>query len=156
MMGMQAVQGRKKVLFVCVHNSGRSQMAQAWLTRICPDLFEAQSAGISPAPEVNPLVTSVMGEVGIDLSGNKPRSVYEVYKSREVYSYIITVCDQASAEKCPVFLGLIKQLHWSFPDPAALSGSEEDVLAGIRKIRDAIHDRIVSFCEEMSPGAVRP
>ena len=125
-------------------------MAQAWMNHICPDLFEAQSAGIVPAGRVNPLVVQVMQEAGIDISDSRPRSVYDVYKSREVFSYIITVCDKASAEKCPVFLGLIRQVHWSFPDPAALSGTEDEILAGIREIRDAIRNRITSWCEEIS------
>ena len=153
---MQAVIGKKKVLFVCVHNTGRSQMAQAWMNHICPDLFEAQSAGITPARRINPLVVKVMQEVGIDLSGSRPRSVFDVYKSKEVFSYIITVCDQASAEKCPVFLGLIRQLHWSFPDPAALGGTDEEVLAGIRKIRDDIRDRITSWCRDVSIASDNP
>jgi len=153
---MRASPGRKKVLFVCVHNSGRSQMAQAWLNLVCPDLFEAQSAGITPSREINPLVVEVMSEVGVDLSGRRPRSVFDVYKSGEVFSYIITVCDEASAERCPVFLGLIRQLHWSFPDPAALRGTRDEIREGIRTIRDAIRDRIVAWCREVSSGAQNP
>lgn len=127
-------------------------MAQAWLNHVCPDHFEAQSAGIAPASRVNPLVVKAMQEVGIDISGNRPRSVYDVYKSREVFSYIITVCDKASAEKCPVFLGLIRQIHWSFPDPAASGATEDEALAGVRSIRDAIRGTVSSWCEEVSSG----
>jgi len=152
-MPMKAVYGKRKVLFVCVHNSGRSQMAQAWMNRICPEMFEAQSAGITPHREMNPLVIRAMLEMGIDLSGASPRSVYDVYKSGEVFSYIITVCDQSSAEKCPVFLGLVKQIHWSFPDCSGLVGTEEEKLSAIRKIRDDIRDRITAWCEEMSADA---
>lgn len=140
----------KKVLFVCVHNAARSQMAEAWMNHLCGDAFHAQSAGITPGASVNPLAVKVMQEAGIDISGRKPRSVFDVYKSGEVISYIITVCDQASAEQCPVFLGLIRQLHWSFPDPSSLSGTDEEKLHAIRAIRDSLRDRITSWCREMS------
>jgi arsenate reductase len=140
----------RKVLFVCVHNSGRSQMAAAWMNHLFPERFEAQSAGITPGKAVNPLVVQVMREQGIDISGNRPRSVFHVYKSGEVFSYIITVCDQAGAEQCPVFLGLIKQLHWSFPDPLSLTGTEDEKLEGIRRISDSIRARIVVWCREMA------
>jgi arsenate reductase len=140
----------KKILFVCAHNSGRSQMAKAWMNHLCGDRFHAESAGINPAESINPLVIKAMQEEGIDISGGKPRSVFDVYKSGKVFSYIITVCDQESAEQCPVFLGLIRQLHWSFPDPSGLSGSDEEKIAVIRSIRDSIRDRIISWCRETS------
>jgi len=140
----------RKVLFVCGHNSGRSQMAQAWMNHLCGDRFIAESAGINPAESVNRHVVRAMAEAGIDISLNKPRSVFAVYKSGETFSYIITVCDQAAAEKCPVFLGLIKQSHWNFPDPAALSGSEEDKMDRIRSIRDSIRDTVLAWCSEQS------
>jgi arsenate reductase (thioredoxin) len=140
----------KKILFVGVHNSGRSQMAEAWMNNLCGERFLAQSAGITPAASVNPLVTKAMQEYGIDISGQKPRSVFDVYRSGETFSYIITVCDMESAERCPVFLGLIRQLHWSFPDPSALSGSDEEKLSTIRTIRDSMRERILSWCREDS------
>ena len=140
----------RKVLFVCVHNSGRSQMAEAWLNHLCNERFLAESAGITPARAVNPQVVKVMQESDIDISGKIPRSVFDVYKSGEMFSYIITVCDQASAEQCPVFLGLIKQLHWSFPDPSKITGTEDEILAEIRRIRDSIRDKILSWCGEVT------
>jgi arsenate reductase len=140
----------RKVLFVCVHNSGRSQMAEAWLNHLCSERFLAESAGITPARAVNPQVVKVMQESDIDISGKIPRSVFDVYKSGEMFSYIITVCDQASAEQCPVFLGLIKQLHWSFPDPSKITGTEDEILAEIRRIRDSIRDKILSWCGEVT------
>ena len=145
----------RKVLFVCVHNSGRSQMAEAWLNHLCSERFLAESAGITPAAAVNPHVVKVMQELEIDISGKIPRSVFDVYKSGEMFSYIITVCDQASAEQCPVFLGLIKQLHWSFPDPSKITGTEDEILAEIRRIRDSIRDKILSWCGEV-PEAEDP
>jgi arsenate reductase (thioredoxin) len=140
----------RKVLFVCVHNSGRSQMAEAWLNHLCNERFLAESAGITPARSVNPQVVKVMQESDIDISGKIPRSVFDVYKSGEMFSYIITVCDQASAEQCPVFLGLIKQLHWSFPDPSKITGTEDEILEGVRWIRDSIRDKILSWCGEVT------
>jgi arsenate reductase len=140
----------RKVLFVCVHNSGRSQMAEAWLNHLCSERFLAESAGITPARAVNPQVVKVMQESDIDISGKIPRSVFDVYKSGEMFSYIITVCDQASAEQCPVFLGLIKQLHWSFPDPSKITGTEDEILEEVRRIRDSIRDKILSWCGEVT------
>jgi arsenate reductase len=140
----------RKVLFVGVHNSGRSQMAEAWLNHLCNERFLAESAGITPARVINPQVVKVMQESDFDISGKIPRSVFDVYKSGEMFSYIITVCDQASAEQCPVFLGLIKQLHWSFPDPSKRTGTEEEILEGIRRIRDSIRDKILSWCGEVT------
>jgi len=140
----------RKVLFVCVHNSGRSQMAEAWLNHLCNERFLAESAGITPARAVNPQVVKVMQESDIDITGKIPRSVFDVYKSGEMFSYIITVCDQASAEQCPVFLGLIKQLHWSFPDPSKITGTEDEILEEVRRIRDSIRDKILSWCGEVT------
>lgn len=140
----------RKVLFVCVHNSGRSQMAEAWLNHLCSERFLAQSAGITPARAINPQVVKVMQESDIEISGKIPRSVFDVYKSGETFSYIITVCDQASAEQCPVFLGLIKQLHWSFPDPSKITGTEDEILEEVRRIRDSIRDKILSWCGEVT------
>ena len=140
----------RKVLFVGVQNSGRSQMAEAWMNHLCSERFLAQSAGITPARVINPQVVKVMQESDLDISGKIPRSVFDVYKSGEMFSYIITVCDQASAEQCPVFLGLIKQLHWSFPEPSGITGTEEEILKGIRRIRDSIRDKILSWCGEVT------
>ena len=142
--------GEKKVLFVSVHDSARARMAEAFMNQICGAMFAAQSAGIQPSASVSPLASKVMLEVGVDIPERKPRSVFDVYKSGEVFSYIITVCDQTSAEQCPVFLGLVRQLHWSFADPASLTGTDEEKLVAIRSIRDSIRDRIVSWCREIS------
>jgi arsenate reductase len=128
---------KQKVLFVCVHNSARSQMAEAWLNELAGDKFEAHSAGIE-AGELNPLAVMAMDEVGIDISRKRTRSVFDVLKSGELYSWVITVCDEAAAERCPVFPGFAKRLHWSFPDPSALPGTMEEKRAAVRKIRDDI------------------
>jgi arsenate reductase len=146
----------RKVLFVCVHNSGRSQMAQGFMNHLCGDRFLAESAGITPAVAVTPHVVKVMQEAGIDISANKPKSVFDVYKTGEVFSYIITVCDQTSAEQCPVFLGLIKQIHWSFPDPSKLTGSEDDQIKQLRQISDSIRDKILAWCSELAESEEIP
>jgi arsenate reductase (thioredoxin) len=146
----------RKVLFVSVHNSGRSQMAQGFMNYLCGDRFLAESAGITPAEAVADQVVRIMQEAGIDISANKTRSVFDVYKTGEVFSYIITVCDQTSAEQCPVFLGLIKQIHWSFPDPSKLTGSEDDQIKQLRQISDSIRDKILAWCSELAESEEIP
>ena len=139
---------KKKVLFICVHNSARSQMAAAWLNDICGDYFEAESAGLEPG-QLNPLAVQVMDEEGIDISNNKTQAIFDVFKSGELFAYAITVCDESEAAGCPIFAGVTKRLHWSFPDPSALTGTDERRLQGTRKIRDDIRARIEAWCEEM-------
>ena len=138
---------KQKVLFICVHNSARSQMAAAWLNHICPDEFEAHSAGLEPGT-INPLAVKVMREVGMDISGKKTQAVFDVFKSGELFAYAITVCDESEAAGCPIFAGVTKRLHWSFPDPSAFTGTYEERLERTREIRDQIRARIDSFCEE--------
>ncbi len=132
------------VLFVCVHNSARSQMAEAFLNQIGGNKFEAKSAGLEPGI-LNSIVVEVMKEIGIDISKNRTKDVFELFDQGKLYNYVITVCDEASAEKCPVFPKISKQLHWSFTDPSTLQGSYEEKLAQVRKIRDAIRIRIEKF-----------
>ncbi len=139
---------KQKVLFICVHNSARSQMAKAFLSEICGDQFEAHSAGLESGT-LNPLAVEVMREIGIDISQRQTQSVFDVFKSGELFSYVITVCDEASAERCPIFPGVARRLHWSFPDPSALTGREEERLAGTRKIRDEICARVEMWCDEL-------
>ncbi|MDQ3117142.1 MAG: arsenate reductase ArsC [Verrucomicrobiota bacterium] len=139
---------KKHVLFVCIHNSARSQMAEAWLNRLCGDQFEAQSAGLEPA-SLNPLVVEAMAEVGIDISKKKTQSVADVLESGQAFAYAITVCDETSAEKCPIFPGPTQRLHWGFPDPSALTGGHEEKLAEVRKIRDQIRARVEKWCAEL-------
>jgi arsenate reductase (thioredoxin) len=147
---------KQKVLFICVHNSARSQMAEAFLKEICGHYFEPHSAGLEPG-SLNPLAVEAMREIGIDISQNQTQSVFDVFKSGELFAYVITVCDESSADRCPIFAGVTKRLHWSFPDPAALTGTGEERLAGTRKIRDQIRARLEMWCDEICPveaGAV--
>ena len=136
---------KKNVLFVCIHNSARSQMAEAFLNRICGDKFEAYSAGLEPG-KLNPVVVEAMNEIGIDISGNTTKSVFDMFKSGKLFAYVITVCDEASAERCPIFPGVTQRLHWSFPDPSAFRGSPAEVLQKTREVRDSIKERIEAWC----------
>ncbi len=133
--------GKLKVLMVCVHNSARSQMAAAWVNHLYGDCMEAESAGLQPG-ELNPLAVRVMQEVGIDISGSGTRDVFEVVRTGHPFSYVVTVCDEATAEKCPPFVGVQEVVHWDFPDPAAQQGDEEKKLQKFREIRDALRRRI--------------
>ncbi len=132
------------VLFVCIHNSARSQMAEAYLNRLAGDRFSAESAGIEPGV-LNQTVVKLMAEDGIDISSAKTKSVFDFYKQNRYFAYVITVCDQEAAERCPIFPGNGKRLHWGFPDPSKAEGSESEVLETIRKIRDQIKERVVGF-----------
>jgi arsenate reductase (thioredoxin) len=139
---------KEKVLFVCIHNSARSQMAEAWLNHLYGERFEAHSAGLT-AGKLNPLAVAVMKEVGVDISHKQTQTVFSLFNKGELFSYVVTVCDEASAEQCPVFPGTAKRLHWSFPDPSQLTGTEEERLAKVRIIRDDIKAAIESWYAEL-------
>ena len=125
-------------------------MAEAFLNKICGDYFEAHSAGLEPG-RLNPLAVEAMREIGIDISHKQTQSTFDVFKSGELFAYVITVCDESSAEHCPIFPGVAKRLHWSFPDPAVLSGTREERLAGTRKIRDQIRACLEMWCDKTCP-----
>jgi len=133
--------GKKRVLILCTGNSARSQMAEGLLRRIAGDRYEVFSAGVAPS-HVRPEAIEVMSEFGIDLSSHRSKSVDEFAGQR--FDYVITVCDNA-AENCPVFPGSTKRIHWSFDDPAGVTGSEEDRLAAFRHSRDEIRKRLEQF-----------
>lgn len=133
-----------KVLFVCAHNSARSQMAEAYLNYLGGDRFIAESAGIEPGI-LNPYVVEVMKEDGIDISGNQTKSVFDFYKQGRLFDYVITVCDREAEEKCPVFPGITKRIHWEFPDPSKFTGSNEYIMEQVRKVRDEIKIKIKEF-----------
>src|SRR5664279_4024177 len=136
-----------KVLFVCIHNSARSQMAEAFLKKWGSDRFIAESAGLEPG-SMNPNVVKVMQEVGIDLSSKGTQGVFDLYKRGAAYDAVITVCDGASAERCPVFVGGGKRIAWSFEDPSSFKGSSEEVLQHIRIVRDEIEKTVLNFIRE--------
>lgn len=139
---------KKKVLFVCIHNSARSQMAEAFLNDICSDEFEAHSAGLEPG-KLNPVVVEAMQEIGIDISSKPTKAVFDMIKSGKSFAYVITVCDETSAERCPIFSGVTTRLHWSFPDPSAVPGTHDEKLERTREIRDMIKQKIEAWCGEM-------
>ena len=136
-----------KVLFVCIHNSARSQMAEAFLNVLGNGNFEAESAGIEPG-KLNPNVVEVLKETGIDISNKKTQGVFDLFQQGKKYDAVITVCDAANAERCPIFPGKVKRMAWSFPDPSAFKGSEEDILKNTRKIRDEIENKVRGFIKE--------
>lgn len=134
----------KRVLFICQHNSARSQMAEAFLNELSQRQYEAHSAGLEPTA-VNPLAAAVMAEVGIDISGKSTQSVFDLFKDGRLFEYVITVCDAEVDQKCPIFPGVTERLLWPFPDPATLQGTEEEKLEEARAIRDSIRAQIESF-----------
>ena len=136
---------KKRVLFVCIHNSGRSQMAEALLRQLGGGAFEAESAGFEPGI-LNPVVVASLKEIGIDISQAKTKSVFDLYKQRRMYQYVVTVCDESSSERCPLFPGLVRdRLHWSFIDPSSFQGTAEEKLAQTRIVRDQIKAKIAEF-----------
>jgi arsenate reductase len=148
---MDATRDKMRVLFVCVHNSARSQMAEAFLNALAGDRFLASSAGLEPGT-LNPLAVAVMKEVGIDISRNTTRSVFDVYKSGALFGYVIAVCDAEAAQRCPTFPGITRTLVWSFPDPSSFTGSWEERLSKTRQVRDAIRAMVEEFIKEVEAG----
>jgi arsenate reductase len=142
---------KKKVLFICVHNSARSQMAAALLNKRCGDVFEAESAGLEPGT-LNPLAVETLREIGIDISKNETRAVFDVFKSGELFAYVVTVCDESEAKKCPIFPGVPTRLYWSFPDPSQPTGTLEEKLQKTRRVRDKIDNQVRRFCTEHREG----
>ncbi len=138
---------RDKVLFVCIHNSARSQMAEALLKKMAGDRFEVESAGLEPG-RLNPLAVEVMKEIGIDISGNKAKSAFDLFKEGKLYTHVITVCDETSAEQCPFFPGITTRLHWSFADPSGFTGTQEEKLEKTRQVREAIREKIEAWLYE--------
>jgi len=138
---------KTKVLFVCVHNTARSQMAEAFLNAMAGDRFIAESAGLTPGT-LNPIIVEVMKESGYDISNNKVKSAFDFYKAGKRYNYVISVCDDANAERCPIFPGVTRRLSWPFEDPAKLVGTHEERLQGARIIRDQIKSRIERWLKE--------
>jgi len=122
-------------------------MAEVFLNTLGAGRFEAESAGLEPGA-LNPLVVEVMKETGTDISRNVAKSVFDFLRQGKLFHYVITVCDETSGQKCPVFPGFAKRLHWSFPDPSALKGTHEEKLRETRKIRDAIRAKIETWIKE--------
>jgi arsenate reductase len=132
---------RPRVLFLCTHNSARSQMAEGFLRAMAGDRFEAGSAGTEKT-SVNPLAIRAMAELGIDLGGQTSKVYADV--ASPSWDYLITVCDDAN-ERCPWVPGSVQRLHWSFPDPSRATGTEEERLAVFRGVRDQIQERLTDW-----------
>jgi arsenate reductase len=138
---------KNKVLFICAHNSARSQMAAALLNDTCGEFFEAQSAGLEPGT-INPLAVAVLREIGIDMSKNKTQRVFDVWTSGQIFHFVITVCSESEAKGCPIFAGVTMRLHWPFDDPSNFIGTYGERLEKTRRVRDQVRAKIDSFCEE--------
>src|SRR5215218_3261056 len=132
------VSEKSRVLFLCTHNSARSQMAEGLLRHLAGDRFEAMSAG-TEATRVRPLAIRAMEEIGIDISGQVSKTLDRYLD--EPFDHVITVCDDAN-EACPFFPGAANRLHWSFEDPSRAEGTEEERLEVFRRVRDGIKDRV--------------
>ncbi len=130
-----------KILFVCIHNSARSQMAEAIINHYYGERFIAESAGFELG-KLNPFAVEAMKDIGIDISGNETNEVFEFFKQGRFYSYVVTVCDESNAERCPVFPGITTRLHWSFPDPTSFKGNDEEKLKFTIDVRDQIKEKI--------------
>lgn len=119
-------------------------MAEELLRKLAADRFEVESAGLEPGT-LNPLAVEVLKEKGIDITGKKTQKAFDLYKEGRRYNYVITVCDEANAERCPIFPGAVEKLHWGFPDPSSLQGTYEDRLAKTRAVRDQIEKSILKW-----------
>ncbi len=134
----------KRVLFVCVHNSARSQMAEAFLNKLGAGIFEAESAGLEPRP-LNPLAVQVMREAGYDISRNPTNSVFQFLKEGRRYELVVKVCDEINGQKCPIFPTTSAVLNWNLADPSEFEGTEAEKLEKTRKLRDEIRARVESL-----------
>jgi arsenate reductase len=119
-------------------------MAEAFLKRLGGDRFAAESAGLEPG-RLNPQVVRAMAEAGIDISHNTTKGVLDLLKAGRDYDVVVTVCSKEAAERCPVFPGMHEKLHWPFADPSAMRGSDEEIMAGVREIRDGIEAAVKEF-----------
>ena len=139
-----------KILYVCVQNSARSQIAEAWTRKLCGPEVEVMSAGLEPGT-LNPLAVEAMREVGVDISMKTTQSVFDLFRSGKLFNYVITVCDETSAERCPIFPGFATHLHWSFADPAAFEGAADEKLGKTRVVRDEIRAKVEELCAAICP-----
>ncbi len=136
-----------KVLFVCVKNSARSQMAEAFLNKLGQPDFIAESAGIEKGT-LNPIVVKVMAEIGYDISNNSVDSVFDFLKQGNQYSLVVKVCDQVNGQRCPIFPNVLKTLEWNITDPATLQGSPDEIIEKTCQIRDEIKTRVTELIAE--------
>lgn len=146
-----SAQKKPNVLFLCTGNSCRSQMAEGLLRHMAGDRFEPLSAGLDPGSEVHPLAIRVMAEIGIDISAQQPKAV-SLYLGKTVIHYLMVVCNKAQST-CPrIWPGLAneKRYYWPIPDPAAISGTPEEQLAGFREVRDELREQLTLWVTNVS------
>ena len=142
---------KTRVLFICIHNSARSQMAEEYVRKLGGEDFVAESAGLEPTT-VNPLVVEVMAEEGVDLAGKQTRKIFDLFKAGRAYDYVVTVCAESLEGKCPVFPGVVRRMHLPFPDPAEVTGDHAEKLAKVRAIRESIKRKMAEFVPWVRTG----
>jgi arsenate reductase len=143
------------VLFTCIHNSARSQIAEAFLKILGGERFQVESAGIEPG-SINPLAVEVMKEIGIDISHNTTKSVFDLYIKDKLFRYVIAVCDETALQHCPLFPGFATRLSWTLEDPSSFTGTHEEQLDKTRKVRDQIKQKVKDFILEIDEGKGNP
>jgi arsenate reductase len=136
-----------RVLFVCIHNSARSQMAAAYARALGGEDLAVESAGLEPG-QLNPLAVRAMRLDGIEIGDATTQSVFDLFKASRRFDFVISVCDGAAAERCPVFPGVTNRLQWSFEDPSGFEGSDQERLAQTIVVRDAIKAKVSAWLEE--------
>jgi len=134
-----------RILFICGQNTARSQIGEAFMNLLGKGRFFAESAGLEPGPDINPLAAEVMKEIGIDISANPVNSILEFYNEGRSYDYVIAVCDEAKAARCPIFPGQHEKLNWPFDDIGAFTGERAEMLAKARHVRDQIKAAVEEF-----------
>lgn len=132
------------VLFLCVHNSARSQMAEAFLKKYGNGEFLVESAGLEPG-KLNPYVVRSMSEIGIDISHNAVKSVADFQRQGTTFQIVVTVCSKEASERCPIFPGEAERLYWPFEDPSTFVGSDEEIMQKVRAVRDQIRTAVQEF-----------
>ncbi len=135
---------KKKVLLLCTHNSCRSQMAEGIVNYYLGESFQAFSAGTEKT-RVNPLAIRVLAEIGIDISGHYSKTIDEF--DGQSFDHVISLCGSAN-EQCPIFFGGVKRVHIGFDDPSRTTGTEEEILADFRRVRDEIRERLVAYLRD--------
>ena len=144
----------KKVLFVCVHNSARSQMAEALLSKYGKGFFDVESAGFEPG-ELNVLAIEALKEDDIHIEDKSTNSVFEFFKEGRSYNYVITVCDESNGQRCPLFPGLNYRIHWSFKDPNTLIGTFGSKVEQTIEIKDEIKKEVLKFIDLVKEGKLK-
>jgi arsenate reductase len=136
-----------KVLFICIHNSARSQIAEKFLNELGQGNFVSESAGLE-AGTLNPIAVKSMQELGYDIRGNKTKSVFDFFQQGKRYDIVVKVCDALNGQRCPIFPSTKVTLNWDLPDPSTLAGTEEEKLAAIRPIRDLIKIKVTQLISD--------